>query len=417
LLIPSLNINGKLRQQKLLIMISNLEQTFRWFGPTDAVTLQAIRQTGATGIVNALHHIPSGVVWSSEEIKKRKDFIEAAGLTWSVVESVNIHESIKVAGPGRDEAIANYIQTLKNLAAADIKTVCYNFMPVLDWTRTTLDYRLDNNASALRYHAPALAAFDLYILERPEAINEFTADQQKAAKSYLDSLSADEKKLLTNTIMAGLPGTDEVFTIPEFKEHLKKYENIDAKTLKANLAYFLKAIIPDAEKLGVKMCIHPDDPPFAILGLPRIVSTEEDLKFIVDAAPSPSNGLTYCTGSLGARGDNDLPGIMERLGQHVHFLHLRNVRRETDGSFYEDNHLEGTTDMYAVMKNVILEQKKRADAGRTDIAIPMRPDHGHKILDDYNYNTYPGYSVTGRMKGLAELRGLEMGIKRMLLSK
>ncbi|RZA02066.1 MAG: mannonate dehydratase [Sphingobacteriaceae bacterium] len=395
-------------------MINNLEQTFRWFGPSDAVTLEAIKQTGATGIVNALHHIPSGVVWSPEEIKKRKDFIEAAGLTWSVVESVNIHESIKTATEGRDEAIANYIQTLKNLAAQGIKTVCYNFMPVLDWTRTNLDYRLSNNASALRYEAAAVHAFDLYILERPGAFNEFTAEQQKAAKAYLDGISTQEKELLINTIMAGLPGTDEVFTIPEFKEHLKKYENIDADALKANLAYFLQDIIPDAEKLGVKMCIHPDDPPFPILGLPRVVSTEADLKFIVDAAPSPSNGLTYCTGSLGARGDNDLPGIMNRLGQHVHFLHLRNVRREADGSFYEDNHLEGTTDMYAVMKAVILEQKKRVDAGRDDIAIPMRPDHGHKILDDYNYKTYPGYSVTGRMKGLAELRGLELGIKRSL---
>ena len=395
-------------------MISNLEQTFRWFGPSDAVTLQAIRQTGATGVVNALHHIPSGVVWSPEEIKKRKDIIEAAGLTWSVVESVNIHESIKTATGGRDEAIANYIQTLKNLAAAGIKTVCYNFMPVLDWTRTNLDFRLSNNASALRYEAAAVHAFDLYILERPGAFDEFTPAQQKAAKDYLDSISAQEKELLINTIMAGLPGTDEVYTIAEFKEHLKKYENTDAKTLKDNLAYFLQGIIPDAEKLGVKMCIHPDDPPFPILGLPRVVSTEADLKFIVDAAPSPSNGITYCTGSLGARADNDLPGIMNRLGQHVHFLHLRNVRREVDGSFYEDNHLEGTTDMYAVMKAVILEQKKRVDAGRTDIAIPMRPDHGHKILDDYNYDTYPGYSVTGRMKGLAELRGLEMGIKRTL---
>jgi mannonate dehydratase len=396
-------------------MLSNLEQTFRWFGPSDAVTLPAIRQTGATGIVNALHHIPSGVVWSPEEIKKRKDIIEAAGLTWSVVESVNIHESIKTASEGRDEAIANYIQTLKNLAAANIKTVCYNFMPVLDWTRTNLDYRLPNNASALRYHAPAVAAFDLYILERPEAFNEFTSEQQKAAKAYLDSIGNDEKELLINTIMAGLPGTDEVFTIPEFKEHLKKYENTDAKALKANLAYFLQGIIPDAEKLGVKMCIHPDDPPFSILGLPRVVSTEQDLTDIVNAAPSPSNGLTYCTGSLGANPKNDLPGIMERLGTHVHFLHLRNVRREADGSFYEDDHLAGSTDMYAVMKNVILEQKKRQDAGREDIAIPMRPDHGHKILDDYNYDTYPGYSIIGRLKGLAELRGLELGIKRSIL--
>jgi mannonate dehydratase len=287
-------------------------------------------------------------------------------------------------------------------------------MPVLDWTRTNLDFRLSNNASALRYEAAAVHAFDLYILERPGAFDEFTPAQQKAAKAYLDGISAEEKELLINTIMAGLPGTDEVFTIPEFKEHLKKYENIDATALKANLAYFLQAIIPDAEKLGVKMCIHPDDPPFPILGLPRVVSTEQDLSDLVNAAPSPSNGITYCTGSLGARGDNDLPGIMNRLGQHVHFLHLRNVRREADGSFYEDNHLEGTTDMYAVMKAVILEQKKRVDAGRDDIAIPMRPDHGHKILDDYNYDTYPGYSVTGRMKGLAELRGLELGIKRTL---
>jgi mannonate dehydratase len=398
-------------------MLSNLEQTFRWFGPSDAVTLAAIKQTGATGIVNALHHIPSGEVWSLEEIKKRNDIIKAGGLTWSVVESVNIHESIKTATSGRDEAIENYITTLKNLAAANIKTVCYNFMPVLDWTRTNLDYRLPNNASALRYEAAAVHAFDLYILERPEAFDEFTPQQQQAAKAYLDGITPAQKELLINTIMAGLPGTDEVFTIPEFKEHLKKYENTDAKALKENLAYFLRAIIPDAEELGVKMCIHPDDPPFPILGLPRIVSKEEDLKFIVDAAPSSSNGLTYCTGSLGARADNDLPGIMSRLGSHVHFLHLRNVRREADGSFYEDNHLEGTTDMYAVMKNVILEQKKRVDAGRDDIAIPMRPDHGHKILDDYNYDTYPGYSVTGRMKGLAELRGLELGIKRTLFDK
>jgi len=395
-------------------MISNLEQTFRWFGPSDEVTLAAIRQTGATGIVNALHHIPSGVVWSPEEIKKRKDIIEAGGLTWSVVESVNIHESIKTATDGRDEAIQNYIQTLKNLAAQGIKTVCYNFMPVLDWTRTNLDFRLPNNASALKYNPAAVAAFDLYILERPEAAAEHTPQQQQEAKAYLDSLDKDEKELLINTIMAGLPGTTDVYTIAEFKEHLKKYEHTDAEALKANLAYFLQAIMPDAEELGVKMCIHPDDPPFPILGLPRVVSTEKDLEFIVNAAPSPSNGLTFCTGSLGARADNDLPNMITRLGAHIHFLHLRNVKREADGCFYEADHLGGSTDMYAVMKNVILEQKKRQDSGRDDIAIPMRPDHGHKILDDYNYNTYPGYSVTGRMKGLAELRGLELGIKRSL---
>jgi mannonate dehydratase len=398
-------------------MISNLEQTFRWFGPSDPVTLKAITQTGATGIVNALHHIPAGEEWSTDEIQKRKATIESAGLRWSVVESVNIHESIRIAGGERDAYIEKYINTLKNLAQAGLSVVCYNFMPVLDWTRTNLDYRLPNNASALRYDATALAAFDLYILERPEAFQDFTPEQQRKAKQYLDTLNADQKNELTNVIMAGLPGTDDVFTIEEFKVHLKKYEHIDSIVLKQNMAYFLQAIIPDAEKLGIKMCVHPDDPPFSILGLPRVVSTEQDLVDVVNACPSPSNGLTYCTGSLGANPANDLPGIVSRLGEHIHFLHLRNVQREPDGSFYESDHLNGSNDMYAVMKNVILEQKKRLDNGRTDIAIPMRPDHGHKLLDDYNYNTYPGYSVIGRLKGLAELRGLEMGIKRTLFDQ
>lgn len=396
-------------------MIENLEQTFRWFGPSDPVTLVAIKQTGATGIVNALHHIPCGEIWGPEEINKRNTIIKNAGFNWAVVESVNIHESIKTGSRERDGYIEKYILSLKNLSEAGIKTVCYNFMPVLDWTRTNLDFRLNNNASALRYHAPAVAAFDLYLLERENAANEFSVEQQQAAKKYLDSLDEDGKQKLINTIMAGLPGTDDVFTIDEFKEHLKKYEDVDAAALKKNLAYFLQAIIPSAEELGIKMCIHPDDPPFPILGLPRVVSTEKDLGDVINSTPSPSNGITFCTGSLGARGDNDLPGIVERLGANIHFLHLRNVQREPDGSFYEANHLNGSNDMYAVMKNIILEQKKRLDNGRDDIAIPMRPDHGHKILDDFNYKTYPGYSVTGRMKGLAELRGLELGIKRSIV--
>lgn len=395
-------------------MIANLEQTFRWFGPSDAVTLTVIRQTGATGIVNALHQIPAGGEWGRNEIRHRKKIIEAAGLRWSVVESVNVHESIKMASADRDAYIEKYITSLKNLAAENIKTVCYNFMPVLDWTRTNLDFRLPNNASALRYHAPAVAAFDLYILQREAAFQEFTPQQQQKAKAYLDSVNADEKTQLTNNILAGLPGTKDVYTIKQFKEHLQKYAQTDAKALKENLAYFLKAIIPTAEELGVKMCIHPDDPPFPILGLPRVVSTEQDLADLINTAPSPSNGLTFCTGSLGARGDNDLPGMVERLGAHIHFLHLRNVQREADGSFYEADHLGGSTDMYAVMKNIILEQKKRQENGREEVAIPMRPDHGHKILDDFNYDTYPGYSVSGRMKGLAELRGLELGIKRSI---
>ena len=395
-------------------MFSNLEQTFRWYGPTDPVTLSAIRQTGATGVVTALHHIPSGEVWSKEEIEKRKNMIHAAGLTWSVVESVNIHESIKTAGNDRQKYAEHYIATLKNLSEAGIKTVCYNFMPVLDWTRTDIDYRLPNGASALRFDAIAMAAFDLYILAREGAYRDFTPEQQAQAKVFLDSLAPDEKQQLINNIMAGLPGTKEVLSLDEFKAQLEKYKGMDAAALKQNLAWFLQAIIPDAEKLGINMCIHPDDPPFPILGLPRVISTENDLLDVVNAAPSPSNGLTFCTGSLGARPDNDLPAMIGRLGKHIHFLHLRNVRREADGSFYEADHLGGSSDMYLVMKAVIAEQKNRADRGRNDVAIPMRPDHGHKLLDDFNYNTFPGYSAIGRLKGLAELRGLEMGIKNTL---
>lgn len=395
-------------------MFSNLEQTFRWYGPSDSVTLQAIRQTGATGIVTALHHIPAGDVWTSDEIEKRKNMIGAVGLRWSVVESVNVHESIKTASAEREQYAEKYIVTLKNLSAQDIRIVCYNFMPVLDWTRTDIDFRLDNGASALRFHAPALAAFDLYILEREAAYQEFNSKQQAEAKVYLDSLGPEDKMLLVHNIMAGLPGTKDVLTLEQFKTHLEKYRGIDAAQLKRNLAWFLQAVIPEAEKLGISLCIHPDDPPFPILGLPRVVSKEEDLLDVINACPSKANGLTFCTGSLGARGDNDLPAMINRLGQHIHFLHLRNVKREADGSFYEDNHLEGSSDMYAIMKSILGEQKRRSDSGRTDIAIPMRPDHGHKLLDDFNYDTFPGYSAIGRLKGLAELRGLEMGIKNTL---
>lgn len=395
-------------------MFSNLEQTFRWYGPSDPVTLGAIRQTGATGIVTALHHIPGGEVWNLEEIEKRKNIIQSAGLRWSVVESVNIHESIKTGAGDRQKYADNYIATLTNLAQAGIKIVCYNFMPVLDWTRTDIDYRLPNGASALRFDVRAWAAFDLYILEREGAYREFNAEQQSRAKEYLDSLSPEEKQRLANNVMAGLPGTKDVLTVGQFKGHLEKYKGIDAAQLKQNLAWFLKAIIPEAEKLGVKMCIHPDDPPFPIFGLPRIISTENDLLDVVNACPSQSNGLTFCTGSLGARGDNDLPAMIDRLGTHIHFLHLRNVKRESDGSFYEADHLAGSSDMYAIVKSILAEQKRREESGRDDIAIPMRPDHGHKLLDDFNYDTFPGYSAIGRLKGLAELRGLEMGIKNTL---
>jgi len=395
-------------------MFSNLTQTFRWFGPNDPVSLQHIIQTGATGIVTALHHISVGEVWNIEEIRQRKLIIENAGLDWGVVESVNIHESIKTAGADRDKYIEAYITTLKNLSAEGVKIVCYNFMPVLDWTRTDLDFRLSNNASALRYDVVALAAFDLFILEREGANEDYSQSQQQKAKGFLDNLTADKKKQLIYNLLAGLPGTNKTLSIPEFKGYLDRYTNTDAAALKDNLAYFLRAIIPHAEEVGVKLCIHPDDPPFPILGLPRVVSTEQDLTDVVNYIPSSSNGLTFCTGSLGARADNDLPGIVERLGAHFHFLHLRNVQRQDDGSFYEAEHLGGSTDMYAVMKNILIEQNKRVAAGRDDIAIPIRPDHGHKLLDDFNYSTYHGYSAIGRLKGLAELRGLELGVKRSL---
>ncbi|MFC5284020.1 mannonate dehydratase [Pedobacter alpinus] len=388
-----------------------LEQTFRWFGPADEVTLADIVQTGATGIVTALHQIPSGEIWTEADILGRKKLIEDAGLKWSVVESVNIHESIKTGTTDRDLYIERYNTTIKNLSKAGIKVICYNFMPVLDWTRTHLCFNLPDKAIALRYDAIALAAFDLYILKRPKAFEEFSVDVQEKAKTYLAQLKTDEIKLLTETIMAGLPGTDEVFTIPEFNEHLEKYSKVGKTELRENLAYFLKGIIPTAEEEGVKMCIHPDDPPFPILGLPRIVCDEDDLQFIVKAVDSDSNGITFCTGSLGANPASNLPAMIERLGNKVHFWHLRNVQREENGSFYEAPHLEGSNSMYEIMKAVVAEQEKRAISGKGIVNIPMRPDHGHLILDDVNRNTYPGYSVIGRLKGLAELRGLEMGIR------
>ena len=388
-----------------------LEQTFRWFGPSDEVKLSEIVQTGATGIVTALHHIPCGDVWTEKEILERKKTIKEAGLTWSVVESVNIHESIKTGSKERDFYIEQYKTTLKNLSKADIKVVCYNFMPVLDWTRTHLNYALNDKSEALLFDAIALAAFDLYILKRPNAFIEFSEDIQNKAKKYFDELSDDEKITLNKTIMAGLPGTDEVFTIPEFYTHLEKYKDIQKKELRENLVYFLKAIIKTAEEAEIKMCIHPDDPPFPILGLPRIVCNEDDLNFIVNAVDSDSNGITFCTGSLGANPENNLPQIIENLGNKIHFFHLRNVNRVKDGSFYESPHLNGSNNMFEIMKSIINEQEKRKNLGKGIINIPMRPDHGHMILDDFSRKTYPGYSLIGRLKGLAELRGLEMGIR------
>ncbi|MGB3777869.1 MAG: mannonate dehydratase [Tunicatimonas sp.] len=391
-----------------------LQPTWRWYGPDDAVTLSEIRQVGATGVVTALHHIPAGEVWPVAEIRQRQQLITEAGLTWSVVESVNVSESIKTAAPDREEYLEKYRQTLVNLAACGIYTVCYNFMPVLDWTRTDLAYPVADGSLALRCDVRALAAFDLYVLKRPGATDDFSNEQQTAARQFLDELSEEERHNLQQNLMAGLPGTRDVYEMDAFRQRLSAYDAIDAAQLKENLFYFLRAVVPTAEEVGVRLAIHPDDPPFPVMGLPRIVSTETDLKELVEAAPSPSNGLTFCTGSLGGRGDNDLPGIVERLGQHIHFIHLRNVQREADGSFYEADHLGGSTDMFAVMRALINEQQARQRAGRDDLAIPMRPDHGHQTLFDAGRPFFPGYSAVGRMRGLAELRGLELGIRRMM---
>lgn len=389
-----------------------LHHTWRWFGPDDPISLSEIRQVGVKGIVSALHHIPCGEVWTVEEISRRKRTIENAGFSWSVVESVNVHESIKTASSDRGQYIDKYQQTLRNLAQCNIHTVCYNFMPVLDWTRTHLNYPVSDGSFALRYDPVALAGFELYILKRAEAEEIYTEEEKKAAYTYLRSLSPEEKNILQQTIMAGLPGTDEVFTLEEFRKYLEVYKEIDTQQLRKNLAYFLREIIPVAEECGINMCIHPDDPPFSILGLPRVVSNEQDLQYILNAAPSIRNGITFCTGSLGARRDNDLLGMIQRLGEKIYFLHLRNVQRDYGGSFYEADHLEGSVDMFGIMKAVIEEQQRRLQDNLNDAVIPVRPDHGHQMLFDSDRKYYPGYSAIGRMRGLAELRGLEMGIRK-----
>lgn len=391
-----------------------MEQTWRWYGPKDPVSLDDVRQAGATGVVTALHHIPNGEVWPVEEIKRRQAELAAKGLSWSVVESIPVHEEIKTHSGDVDKHIANYQQSIRNLAECGIDTVCYNFMPILDWTRTDLEYELPDGSRALRFDQIAFAAFELHILKRKGAEADYSEEEQRQALDYFNNMTEAEKEKLTRNIIAGLPGAEEGYTLDQFRARLAEYDGISKAQLRENMAYFLRAIVAVAEEVGVRLAVHPDDPPRPILGLPRIISTIEDMQWLKETVDSINNGFTMCTGSYGVRADNDLLRMIETFGDRIHFTHLRATCREDNPkTFYEGAHLQGDVDMVSVVKAILTEEQRRRTKG--DLRpIPMRPDHGHQMLDDLHKKTNPGYSAIGRLKGLAEVRGVELALKQTL---